>query len=183
MMRTVTRYVARTGLIFGFASALGLSVAHTSVNAQTSVARPKALANATLEPAPKALTGTLFNTREQRENLDRARLRSGLVEDEVASPADPEPSVINGFVKRSDGRDTVWVDDVMKRDPRAEVVGELEPNLVGGSASRVRVGAFENATKKPSDAEFKVKTLWHGKPHRTVRHVSKISLRKGRPKK
>jgi hypothetical protein len=132
MMRTVTRYVARTGLIFGFASALGLSVAHTSVNAQTPVARPKALANATLEPAPKALTGTLFNTREQRENLDRARVRSGLVEDEVASPADPEPSVINGFVKRSDGRDTVWVDDVMKRDPRAEVVGELVPNLVGG---------------------------------------------------
>jgi hypothetical protein len=133
MMRTVTRYVARAGLIFGFASALGLSVAHTSVNAQTPVARPKALANATLEPAPKALTGTLFNTREQRENLDRARVRSGLVEDEVASPADPKPPVINGFVKRSDGRDTVWVDDVMKRDPRSEVMEQLVPDLVGGT--------------------------------------------------
>jgi hypothetical protein len=75
----------------------------------------------------------LFNTREQRENLDRARVRSGLVEDEVASPADPEPPVINGFVKRSDGRDTVWVDDVMKRDPRSEVMEQLVPNLVGGT--------------------------------------------------
>ena len=91
------------------------------------------------------LTGTLFNTREQRERLDRARQRGGVIEDNVETMVEAKPSVINGFVKRSDGRDTVWVDDVMKRDPRAEVIEQLEPNMVGGVAG----GAIRVAASKP----------------------------------
>jgi hypothetical protein len=129
MMGGVSRDVAVASLICSFASALG--VAHTSVNAQMSAA-PKVPAVARQEPTPRVLTGTLFNTREQRERLDRARLRGGTIEDEAVTTVEPDRPVINGFVKRSDGRNTVWIDDVMKRDPRAEVVEQLEPNVVGG---------------------------------------------------
>ena len=80
------------------------------------------------------LPGKLFTTREQRDKLDRARRRGGMVEEETIAPSEARRSVINGFVKRSDGRDTVWVDDAMRRDPRAEMVQQLEPNMVGGVA-------------------------------------------------
>lgn len=94
------------------------------------------------------LTGTLFNTREQRERLDRARQRGGVIEDNVETMVEAKPSVINGFVKRSDGRDTVWVDDVMKRDPRAEVIEQLEPNMVGSVAGgAIRVAASRSNSR------------------------------------
>ncbi|HUQ29793.1 MAG TPA: hypothetical protein VM051_14450 [Usitatibacter sp.] len=51
--------------------------------------------------------GTLFHTPEERERLER--MRRG----EPESPAAPAPgaaSAITGFVKRSDGRHTVWID-------------------------------------------------------------------------
>ncbi len=111
------------------------------------------------------LPGTLFTTREQRDKLDRTRRLGGIVEDETIAPIEPRASVINGFVKRSDGRDTVWVDNVMRRDPRAEAVGQLEPNMVGGLAglangvtafvplanSKTSVGTYGTArAKEPS---------------------------------
>ena len=91
------------------------------------------------------LPGKLFTTREQRDKLDRARRRGGMVEEETIAPSEARRSVINGFVKRSDGRDTVWVDDAMRRDPRAEMVQQLEPNMVGG----VSGGSIRIATSKP----------------------------------
>ncbi len=57
-----------------------------------------------------------------------------MAEDDAEADTEPRRSVINGFVKRSDGRNTVWIDDIMKRDPRAEVAEQLEPNMVGGGA-------------------------------------------------
>jgi hypothetical protein len=135
-----TRHVAATSLIVGVSGVLALSVVQMPAHAQTAAPAPapsaKTLNVAKFEPIPKILTGTLFNTREQRERLDRARRRGGVPEDEAVVVAvvakESEHSVINGFVKRSDGRDTVWVDDVMKRDPRSEVMEQLEPNVVGG---------------------------------------------------
>jgi len=53
--------------------------------------------------------GTLFTTPQERERLDR--LRRG--EPETPATADsvgrPEPA-ITGFVRRSDGRNTIWID-------------------------------------------------------------------------
>jgi hypothetical protein len=132
MMVGASRCVAVASSIIGFAGALGLCAVQSPAHAQTTASALKVPAVTKLEPTPKALTGTLFNTREQRESLDRARQRGGAPEDEVVAAAEPGRSVINGFVKRSDGRNTAWVDDVMKRDPRSEVVEQLEPNVVGG---------------------------------------------------
>lgn len=131
MMSGFSRYVAVASAIIGVVGALGLCAVQSSAHAQTTASALKAPAPTKLEPTPKVLTGTLFNTHEQRERLDRARQRGGVPEDEVVAAAEPERPVINGFVKRSDGRNTVWVDDVMKRDPRSEVVEQLEPNVVG----------------------------------------------------
>ena len=51
--------------------------------------------------------GTLFLTPEERERLDR--IRRGEPES-PAAPVTGGPSSVTGFVKRSDGRHTVWID-------------------------------------------------------------------------
>jgi hypothetical protein len=141
MMSGVLRYVAVASSIIGLVSGLCLGVALSSAHAQTTASVLKTPAEVKFDPAPKVLTGTLFNTIEQRQRLDRARRRGGVPEDEVVAldAAEPERPVINGFVKRSDGRNTVWVDDVMKRDPRSEVMEQVEPNVVGGSRGAIRL--------------------------------------------
>ncbi len=121
-------------------SILALGLWQVSGHAQTQLAAPPATNNVSaaaafeppINPRTTTLTGTLFNTREQRERLDRARQRGGVIADNVETMVEAKPSVINGFVKRDDGRNTVWLDNVMKRDPRTEVIEQLEPNMVGG---------------------------------------------------
>ena len=135
----VLRYGVTASLIGGLVGGLGLGLAQSSAHAQTTAAVLKVSSVSKLEPTPKVLTGTLFSTHDQRERLDRVRQRGGAPEDEVVAVAEPERPVINGFVKRSDGRNTVWVDDVMKRDPRSEVVEQLEPNVVGVGSGTLRL--------------------------------------------
>jgi hypothetical protein len=53
--------------------------------------------------------GTLFHTPQERERLDRLR-RGEAVEAPGAAPAAKRAPTVTGFVKRSDGRDTVWLD-------------------------------------------------------------------------
>jgi hypothetical protein len=167
MMGGFPRCVAVASSVIGFVGALGLCTVQSSVHAQTTASRLKVPAVTKLELAPKVLTGTLFNTREQRERLDRARQRSGVPEDEVVAAAEPERSVINGFVKRSDGRNTVWVDDVMKRDPRSEVVEQLEPNVVGGMTRGISKAALTNSK---TEANF-------ASPRTLIKHHATKKLR------
>ena len=77
--------------------------------------------------------GSLFFTPEERARLDR--MRRGESEPERA----PEPgksSAVTGFVKRSDGRHTVWIDGapVTVRGPQAEQV--LDPAAVRAYTDR-----------------------------------------------
>ena len=152
MMSGVLRYVAVASSIIGLVSGLCLGVALSSAHAQTTASVLKTPAEVKFDPAPKVLTGTLFNTIEQRQRLDRARRRGGVPEDEVVAldAAEPERPVINGFVKRSDGRNTVWVDDVMKRDPRSEVMEQVEPNVVGGMTRGLSKAALKNSKTEAS---------------------------------
>ena len=158
------RCVAVASAIIGFVGALGLCAMQSSAHAQTTAKVPAATK---LEPTPKVLTGTLFNTHEQRERLDRVRERGGAPEDEVVAVAEPERSVINGFVKRSDGRNTVWVDDVMKRDPRSEIVEQLEPNVVGGQTRGISKAALINSKTEASFAS----------PRNLIKHRTTKKLR------
>lgn len=58
-------------------------------------------------PSAPAELRTLFHSAAEREELDR--IRRGDPPEEVASTKRVPPAV-TGFVKRSDGRDTVWLD-------------------------------------------------------------------------
>ena len=62
-------------------------------------------------PAMSSELGTLFHSAEERARLDSLRRGEPAM---PTTPAAPPPRVhvpeVTGFVKRSDGRDTVWLD-------------------------------------------------------------------------
>ena len=70
--------------------------------------------------------GTLFHSAAERERLDK--VRRGEAKEGVAAPM-PDP-VITGYVKRSDGKSTVFIDKqpVPVRNPRLE--RRLDPRVV-----------------------------------------------------
>ena len=76
--------------------------------------------------APAQQLGTLFHSAKEREALDR--IRRGESVDQVAVPL-PDP-VVTGYVKRSDGKSTVFIDKraYPARDPRMQ--GAIEPRLI-----------------------------------------------------
>ena len=78
--------------------------------------------------------GTLFNTPEERARLDR--LRRGEAAPAELQAAVPGARAITGYVKRSDGRATVWIDGVpvTLADPKAATA--LDPRTVRGYADR-----------------------------------------------
>ena len=57
--------------------------------------------------AAELALGTLFHSADERAKLDR--MRRGETEP-AAAPAPGQSSAVTGFVKRSDGRNTVWID-------------------------------------------------------------------------
>ena len=76
--------------------------------------------------APAADLGTLFFTAKEREQLEKSRRG-----DTPEAPAFVRPDpVITGYVKRSDGKSTVFIDKqpVPVRNPRLE--RRLEPRAV-----------------------------------------------------
>ena len=76
--------------------------------------------------APAQQLGTLFHSAKERDTLDR--MRRGESVDQVAVPIhDP---VVTGYVKRSDGKSTVFIDKraYPARDPRMQ--GAIEPRLI-----------------------------------------------------
>ncbi len=163
----MTRYDAAARLIgrlavLALVPLLFFCVTRTVVHAQSvaTLAVPDAPSAGKPESTPRIFTGALFTTREQRDRLDRARSRRAMPEDEAVAETEPTQSVINGFVKRSDGRDTVWVDDVMKRDPRQELVQQLEPNVVGGITHGVAKPVFTNANVETKITGRKVLTKY-----------------------
>ena len=88
------------------------------------------------------LSGTLFFNREQRERMDRARQRGEVVvEEDVVIAVRNQPSIINGFVKRSDGKNVVWVDGEIQRNISKELSDEIVPMSVGGSNQWLHVSS------------------------------------------
>jgi hypothetical protein len=77
--------------------------------------------------------GTLFTSPEERARLDR--LRRGEPETSTAQVerSSTAPS-LTGFVKRSDGRNTVWIDGVPMPVSRPGSGDLLEPRAVGSAA-------------------------------------------------
>ena len=78
--------------------------------------------------------GTLFTTADARERLDRLRRGEPLAPSASTAEEPARPSEVTGFVRRSDGRNTVWIDGVptVTRSPKAAPL--LEPGSVRGSS-------------------------------------------------
>jgi hypothetical protein len=88
-----------------------------------------ALALATASPvaAPEELR-TLFHSPEERARLDRLRRGEPLeIPGAVRAPRAP---AVTGFVKRSDGRDTVWLDGTPKAMTGATATPFTDPSKV-----------------------------------------------------
>lgn len=76
--------------------------------------------------APAQELGTLFHSPAERATLERLR-RGETPQQAQVAPRDP---VVTGFVKRSDGKSTVFIDKqpYPARDPRMQ--GVIEPRIV-----------------------------------------------------
>lgn len=90
------------------------------------------LALALIAPAAAAADasnlGTLFHTVEERERLDK--MRRGEPEVPGGVPGKPQ---VTGYVRRSDGRSTVWVDGVALSIAGKAADTLLDPRAVRGS--------------------------------------------------
>ena len=77
--------------------------------------------------AQAAELGTLFFTPAEREEMDRQRRGEPAA---AAAPREPGSHAVTGYVKRSDGRATVWIDGrpVTVSDPRSARL--LDPRTV-----------------------------------------------------
>ena len=102
---------------------------------------PKPLAEVSPDAATR-LEGRLFFSAEQRQRMDDARKR-GLVSGDDGRVVEPPPSVLNGFVKRSDGNTAVWVDGVPRWNAQSKNADSLSPGDVGGPASYLRASSGE----------------------------------------
>ena len=71
---------------------------------------------------------TLFHTPEERARLDR--LRRGEPVEAQAAPRAPHVPAVTGFVKRSDGRNTVWLDGTPKALSGAASAPYTDPSKV-----------------------------------------------------
>lgn len=89
-------------------------------------------------PVAAAELGTLFHSAEERARLDR--VRRGEPATPQAAPTEslpPSTPEVTGFVRRSDGRNTVWIDgrpvptNQRKNDPLLDPrrVRDLTPEL------------------------------------------------------
>jgi hypothetical protein len=126
---------------------------------------PPSAAPSAPRPTPASsppLANRLFTTPTERAQLERTRPTVPIIEDEsIPANADnnapaalqtgtaqtqtpptprakPRAPTVNGFVKRSDGVATVWVNDVPRHNPDAEWLANLEPNDVGGDARAIK---------------------------------------------
>jgi len=91
--------------------------------------------------------GTLFTTAEERARLDRLRRGEPVVQATEAGAVPRRKPSITGYVQRSDGRDTVWIDGrpVVVAAPGDKM---LDPAIVRSKPSD-RVLRVEPETEQP----------------------------------
>ncbi len=117
-----------------------------------------------IEQLTKPLSGTLFFDPGQRASMDRTRKHPVVVSDGDSDGVIPEraPSVVNGFVKRSDEKITVWVDGQMRNDVRSQAAQVLRPEDVGGVSTSIKVidtvpiSKLSGQSVKPKSAKKRV---------------------------
>ena len=153
-----------TLLIVNFA----LTVCGNAEAAGAPVSAPSAINE--IELLTKPLGGTLFFDPIQRARMDRMRKHAMAVsggdgEGNGVFPA-PTSSVVNGFVKRSDGQSVVWVDGEARYNVKSANMALLQPSDVGGASNSVVVNLPSESVKAPVSAKALAKKI---QPRKTVR--------------
>ena len=149
----------------------GETVGQTIAAALTTAPVPPASPAVPLETT-KRLDGRLFFSVEERQRLDEARKR-GLVLGNDGQPVQAPPSILNGFVKRSDGSTAVWVDGNVRWNAQGKNVASMVPSDVGGPAEYVKATGGETMALALKPIRRAKKTV---KPHAKTITIPKPRL-------
>lgn len=106
--------------------------------------------------APPAELGTLFHTPEERARLDRLRRGEPSEPPAGAAASAPRTPAVTGYVRRSDGRNTVWVDGTpvaTRNDPRTFDPKVVTPRPAAPAAKAAKDADAKPAGAKPADAK------------------------------
>ena len=120
------------------------SVAPSAASLAAPSPPPRALPEMPVD-ATEPLEGRLFFSAQQRQRMDQARKR-GFVSGDDSQQVETPTSVLNGFVKRSDGNTVVWVDGDVRWNAKTASTSSLLPTDVGGPASYLKSTTFEAPT-------------------------------------
>ena len=116
-----------------------------------------------IEQLTKPLAGTLFFDPIQRARMDRMRKHPVEVSgsDGAGDGVFPAPtsSVVNGFVKRSDGQSVVWVDGEARYNVKSANMALLQPSDVGGANNSVVLNLPNESVKAPVPAKVRAKKI------------------------
>ena len=115
---------------------------------QTVPATPSSPSREIPPDTAKRLEGRLFFSPAERQRMNDARKR-GLVPGEDGQLVEPPPSVLNGFVKRSDGNISVWLDGVPRWNAKSKNTDGLLPSDVGGPAAYLKASSGESIAASP----------------------------------
>ena len=99
--------------------------------ARPSLALVAALLAASASAFAAADLGVLFHTPQERARLDK--LRRGEATEPVA--AIPRKHEVTGYVRRSDGRNTVWINGTPVTGPGTRDDALMDPSAVGSSGN------------------------------------------------
>ena len=155
---------------FGIALCMPASVVAQAI-AVPSPSRQTVQDSPTVTPEmTKRLDGRLFYSAQERQRLNNARKRGPIVGD-TGSPMETPPSVLNGFVKRSDGNTAVWVDGDVRWNSSTRIVGSLSPGDVGGPPVYLKSTSGEAKALVPKPVATNKKTI---KPHARNRATPRL---------
>ena len=104
------------------------------------------------------LEGRLFFSAQERQRMDAAR-RRGLVVGDDGQLVEAPPSVLNGFVKRSDGNTAVWVDGNVRWNAKSKNADSLLPSDVGGPSEYLKSTNGEVMVVSTKHTAFPKKTV------------------------
>lgn len=104
-----------------------------------------------MDAADSLLSGTLFFSDHDRRQLDQLRNRPKKTAIQTASEpeVDESRSVINGYIRRGDGRVTVWVDGVPIEQPAKSLAEKIGAASVGNSLADVRISVIDSVKPAP----------------------------------
>jgi hypothetical protein len=100
--------------------------------------------------------GTLFFTPDERSQLDR--IRRGDPAGNAARRGEP---IVNGFVKRSDGQGTIWIDGREIDVTSQKATATLQPGIVGSLNEAIDIQVHDDSQEPEKTTARKLSSRRH----------------------